>query len=222
MEAKNESYHKKTFHMSVLLKRGFKKHDLTEIVNDGTADKYLQLKSATTLEGKIAKFSPKMKSLAEKYKSFYKLPYVEFVNFLSSNGEKKIIKECILNKYGAGPFCRFAIKDKSIFHKTGLYCFCVDETIMYIGRCQKGPKGKNNIKKRVNDGYGKINPKNCYKDGQATNCHVNNLIYTAFFVEKKEIEFLFLPIDGDEIIAAKEEDFIAQYNPKWNILLKEE
>ncbi len=25
-------------------------------------------------------------------------------------------------------------------------------------------------------GYGRIHPKNCYRDGQATNCHLNALI----------------------------------------------
>jgi hypothetical protein len=59
----------------------------------------------------------------------------------------------------------------------GIYCFIKDKKIKYIGRCT------DNFKKRINQGYGKIHPKNCFIDGQATNCHLNSLINAAQNVE---------------------------------------
>jgi hypothetical protein len=46
----------------------------------------------------------------------------------------------------------------------------VGDELKYIGR------GKDSMKKRVNCGHGKIHPKNCYLDGQSTNCDLNALI----------------------------------------------
>ena len=53
----------------------------------------------------------------------------------------------------------------------------INNEIKYIGRCT------DNFKKRINQGYGKIHPKNCFIDGQATNCHLNSLINSSVNVE---------------------------------------
>ncbi|MFK4618979.1 hypothetical protein ABIF50_002256 [Bradyrhizobium diazoefficiens] len=52
----------------------------------------------------------------------------------------------------------------------GVYAYFVGDDLKYIGRC------KDSMKKRINHGYGKVHPKNCYLDGQSTNCHLNALI----------------------------------------------
>ena len=73
-----------------------------------------------------------------------------------------------LNKYGDNTFCHFKLN--SHLNDKGLYIWVVNGKVKYLGRCS------DNFKKRVNQGYGKINAKNCFVDGQATNCHLNSKI----------------------------------------------
>lgn len=54
------------------------------------------------------------------------------------------------------------------------------------------------MKKRINQGYGKIHPKNCYLDGQATNCHLNSRVTSS---EGKISLWLCKMDDADEIVA---------------------
>lgn len=75
-----------------------------------------------------------------------------------------------LNKYGAGPFCKFVIP--RTFRFSGVYLIMVAEDVKYVGECA-------NLSARFNAGYGTISPKNCFKGGQETNCRLNNLIYRA-------------------------------------------
>ena len=58
-----------------------------------------------------------------------------------------------LNKYGAGPFCKFRIPKNN--NLSGVYAITVDEYIVYIGECE-------GLSNRFNWGYGHISPKNCY------------------------------------------------------------
>ncbi|WP_062584619.1 hypothetical protein [Rhizobium sp. Leaf311] len=75
-----------------------------------------------------------------------------------------------LNKYGAGPFCKFRIP--ATFAHSGVYAIMAGDEIRYIGET-------NNLSRRYNMGYGTISPKNCYKGGQETNVRMNNLIYQS-------------------------------------------
>ena len=81
---------------------------------------------------------------------------------------------------------------------------------MYIGRCC------DNYNKRINMGYGNISPKNCYLDGQQTNCHINFLINLN--IEK--IRFFIYPLESIEEIKSLEKELIKKYLPEWNIALK--
>lgn len=78
-----------------------------------------------------------------------------------------------LNKYGAGPFCKFKIPSRHT--GAGVYVITIDGTPVYVGECE-------NLASRYNMGYGNISPRNCYQGGQETNCRINNLIYGS--VEK--------------------------------------
>ncbi|TPM99524.1 hypothetical protein [Mesorhizobium sp. B2-1-3A] len=75
-----------------------------------------------------------------------------------------------LNRYGAGPFCKFKIP--TTYTNPGVYALTVGDEIRYIGET-------NNLSRRYNMGYGNISPKNCYKGGQETNVRLNNLILQA-------------------------------------------
>ena len=118
-----------------------------------------------------------------------------------------------LNKYGDEPaYCTFSIVDPLYLARKGLYIYVLHGEVTYIGKTQ------DNFKKRINVGYGTIHPKNCYLDGQATNCHLNALIAQ----HKKEIEFYLCPLDSNSEISEFEEKLIQSLKPKWNIMLKKD
>jgi hypothetical protein len=113
-----------------------------------------------------------------------------------------------LNKYGDSTYCKFRIT--SSLADKGLYSYVVDGQIKYIGRC------RDSFGKRINQGYGHIHPKNCYLDGQATNCHLNALINKY----RDHMLFYVCVLSNDEEIMSLERNFIQAQQPEWNIQLK--
>lgn len=132
----------------------------------------------------------------------------EFLLYLKSNGDNFYLK--FLNKYGDQRYSWFYIKDEQYLNKKGIYIYAIKGDIKYIGRC------RDSFKKRINLGYGKIHPKNCYLDGQATNCHLNSLITE----HKEKIKFLVNVMKENDDIEQIEKHLIMHYNPPWNIGLK--
>lgn len=114
------------------------------------------------------------------------------------------------NKYGDLKYSVFRIEDKIIINKKGIYFYLADNEVKYIGRC------RDNFKKRINQGYGKIHPKNCFIDGQATNCHLNSLIAN----DKEKVSLWICPLEDDTFIEKREKELIKIYNPIWNTQLK--
>lgn len=90
-------------------------------------------------------------------------------------------KNLLLNSYGAGPFCKFAIPRQ--FNVSGVYALVVEGTTKYIGECI-------NLSSRYNSGYGNISPRNCFKGGQETNCRVNALVL-AESLHGRQVELWF-------------------------------
>jgi len=111
-----------------------------------------------------------------------------------------------LNKYGDVEYSTFKIKNIEFTSKRGIYLYMVDDEIKYIGRCL------DNFGNRINQGYGKIHPKNCFKDGQATNCRLNSLI-TKY---KDNISLWVYVLDDDCKIKDLEDKLILKHNPVWN------
>lgn len=114
-----------------------------------------------------------------------------------------------LNHWGDEEYCEFSIQG-DLADKKGLYCFTVDGEVKYIGRSHDP------FEERVNKGYGIIHPKNCYLDGQATNCHVNSLIAA----ETGEVEFWVCPLACDREIDDFERVLIDDRRPAWNSALR--
>lgn len=75
-----------------------------------------------------------------------------------------------LNRYGAGPFCKFKIPGN--LEVSGVYALVAGDGVKYIGECER-------LSRRYNMGYGNISPRNCFRGGQETNCRINNLILGA-------------------------------------------
>lgn len=124
----------------------------------------------------------------------------------------KQIYKAFLNPYGDLIYSQFSIQDIDVLNQKGLYAYTVDDEPVYIGRCL------NTFKKRINYGYGKIAPKNCYRDGQSTNCHLNSLITEER--KTKSVRFYVCSMKNLEEIKRFEVDLIQNYNPRWNKQLK--
>ena len=109
-----------------------------------------------------------------------------------------------VHQHGSGPFCRFALPEGSI-RGVGVYAFVVDGEIVYIGECE-------DLRGRINTGYGHISPRNCFVGGQSTNCRVNNLVYNACSAGKL-IDLFFHPTRERFGV---EDALIARLSPPWN------
>lgn len=131
-----------------------------------------------------------------------KMPLGLFLESLKAKGDEKY--KLFLNKYGDAEYCKFKINDKEIWKLKGIYFYVLNNEIVYTGRCC------DSFYKRINNGYGRISPKNCYKDGQQTNCHINSLVNKYH----KNISFWIYPMINVEEIKELEVKLIKYYNPK--------
>lgn len=152
---------------------------------------------------------PRYKKLAplalHEYEDSQDVPLGEFLIDLKRKGDPFYRR--FLNKNGDYRYSTFAISDESVLSKKGVYAYYVGDQLRYIGRC------KDSMKKRVNHGYGKIHPKNCFLDGQSTNCHLNAKI-TEF---RDNVSLWFCPLESDKKIELLETQLIRKYVPTWNI-----
>lgn len=106
-----------------------------------------------------------------------------------------------LNEYGDLVYSDFKLVGTGAEQK-GVYVFTVNDRPVYVGRC------RDSFKRRVNAGYGRISPKNCFLDGQRTNCRINAAITEAR--RSGEVKFWVCPIsDNREIMEAETNIFMA-------------
>lgn len=108
-----------------------------------------------------------------------------------------------LHKYGAGPFCHFAIPNIRV---EGVYLITSNEAIKYVGECE-------NFSNRFNMGYGNISPRNCFIGGQPTNCRINHNIYEMAKDDCKIVLFFHETDNRFEV----ERELIGKLNPEWKI-----
>tara|TARA_B100000315_G_scaffold247423_1_gene276082 strand:+ start:1402 stop:2004 length:603 start_codon:yes stop_codon:yes gene_type:complete len=167
-------------------------------------DVFSKLKKQITL-GEMSK-KPKYEHLKDVVNDLNRdTPFGQYLYDLKKRGDKSYLES--LNSYGDKSFCRFKIQDESIFNKKGLYMYRRKNEIEYIGRCLDSFKDRFGA-----NGYGRIAPYNCLKDGQSTNCHLNHLI-TKYY---KDIELYVHPMKSSNDIKSLEKELIAKEKPKWN------
>lgn len=159
----------------------------------------------TILHPRYQKLQP---SVFADYSAYLNTPLGQFL--LNLKAHHNPFYRAFLNPYGDATFCTFQIDDAIIRNKKGLYAYVIDDTIRYLGRC------RDSFGKRINQGYGHIHPKNCYRDGQATNCHLNALIARY----QTHVTFHVFPMTDNEEISRLEKALIQTYAPDWNIALK--
>lgn len=118
-----------------------------------------------------------------------------------------------LNAYGRGAFCKFRLPthhpELGALDLAGVYAL-VDGAgaVLYAGKCE-------NLERRFNMGYGSIAPRNCYQDGQSTNCRINHLILAAWQAGGG-VRLFFHPTPGGPAAAALETELIQTLTPPWN------
>jgi hypothetical protein len=158
---------------------------------------------AETLSSK--RYASLSKEVFRQYPNFLNEKLGEFLYRLKINGDKFYLR--FLNEHGDNVFCNFSIAPTSLSKSKGIYCFTVEKTIKYFGRSHDP------FEKRLNHGYGHISPKNCYRDGQSTNCHLNSLVAKCF----TEVDFYVYPLDDDFKIDRLEKILIGLHKPEWNV-----
>ena len=113
---------------------------------------------------------PRYLSLASRvqarYPSAVETRLGDFLRGLKRSGDS-FYRE-FLNPYGDGEYCEFKLADPRVKKQKGLYCFTMDGMLKYIG------KSSDSFARRINQGYGAVHPKNCYRDGQATRKSLKN------------------------------------------------
>ena len=110
-----------------------------------------------------------------------------------------------LNKYGNGPFCRFSIKDPAYDRVCGVYALLDDDGLLYIGQTV-------NLRQRFNNGYGDIQPVNCYAGGQSTNCKINSMVLQKYQSGNHVYLFFHETMKYDMV----EHELIDTLNPPYN------
>lgn len=143
--------------------------------------------------------------IRHKYKDFLSVPLGEFLLGLKDNNDSFYIR--FLNLYGDLEYSTFSISCYNFLDKKGVYIYTIGPDINYVGRC------KDSMRKRINQGYGKIHPKNCFRDGQSTNCRLNALITNS----SKQVSLWLHEMEDETSITELETNLILSYKPQWNI-----
>jgi len=161
----------------------------------------------TIRELKYKKFKEKIRDC---YSDYLELSIGTLLFKMKQNHDNYYLE--FLNANGDNKYCRFKLSEsnKNIVSEKGLYIYRLFDEIVYIGRC------RDSFKKRFNNGYGNISPKNCYIDGQSTNCHINSRINQVY----ENLEVYVLSLNDNRQIEEMERKFIKEFNPRWNIALK--
>lgn len=114
-------------------------------------------------------------------------------------------KQLPLHRHGHGPFCRLV--PPKLPTTSGVYAVTVGRCLVYVGIARK------NLRQRWGpQNYASIQPRNCYKGGQPTNCKVNHRILLAV-KEGYKVELWIHETRGPRDL---EERLIGELDPPWN------
>lgn len=185
-------------------------HQVQLILEPGRKANLFALKNNKTLGETIR--APKYNSLAvmvgAKYPDSIHKPLGAFLLERKLVGDQ--IYKMFLNRYGDETYSRFYLQDADWLDRKGLYFYMLGEVIVYVGKSQ------DSFGKRINQGHGNISPKNCYLDGQATNCHVNSFVT----IHQAELNLFLSEVKDMSLLDGLEKRLIQNYQPAWNIMLK--
>jgi len=154
---------------------------------------------------------PRYKSLSDpvirQHTDAMDVPLGAFLADLKSRGNE--LYRRFLNPHGDRTYCQFRMADGPAERQKGLYVYALGDEVVYVGR------SFDPFSKRIDQGYGKIHPKNCFIDGQSTNCHLNSLIEA----QDEEVALFVCPLTNDPEIESIERSLIQGRRPPWNTAL---
>ena len=173
----------------------------------GTSENVFAEKNNKTVAQTIAhrKYIKLATETKQRYSNNLNSPLGDFLMSLKRSGDQ--FYSFFLNPHGDLTYSKFSIQNCDVIAAKGLYIYTVEGQLQYIGRC------KNSFGKRINQGYGKIHPKNCYRDGQSPNCRINAQVTR----NRESVKLLVCQLDVDDEIVASEAGLISKYRPPWNI-----
>jgi len=152
---------------------------------------------------------PRYKILSDRvmtgYFDYLSRPIGKFLIELKVRGDR--FYRMFLNNFGDLVYSKFWLGNNDWLSQRGLYLYATDGDVQYIGRCL------DSFQKRINQGYGTIQPKECFRDGNSTNCRLNYLITSG----RHRIAFFACHLDDEEEIKELEAALIEKYQPVWNI-----
>ncbi len=172
------------------------------VYSDAFVGKNNKTLNETLLHAKYAKLA---QLTLDRYSESFSTPLGTFLGQLKANNDS--FYKRFLNRYGDSEYSVFRVGDPHVESKRGIYAYCIEGDLRYIGRC------RDSMKKRINLGYGRIHPKNCYLDGQATNCRLNALITQA----RQAARLWFCELHSLSEIESGELGLIRAYDPPWNL-----
>lgn len=115
-----------------------------------------------------------------------------------------------LNNYGDLTYSRFQIEgDLVLLKQHGIYTIIVDDELMFCGVCAKS------FKERFNQHIGSIYAKGCFRDGTATNCHINAHITQK--LKTNNIIFAVYPMTDTKEMNRIKNAIIKRFEPEWNL-----
>lgn len=136
------------------------------------------------------------------------LPLGRFLHNLKQAGNPLYLR--FLNPHGDRSYIQFRPQLGPYKPLKGLYRYTVAGRVVYVGL------SLDSFGRRIGSGYGSISPKNCYLDGQSTNCHLNALLAQHW----DEVQLSILPMTDAQEIVALERALIRGLRPEWNVQLK--
>jgi hypothetical protein len=142
-----------------------------------------------------------IQALAEEWRE---RPVGLFLKHLKETGRQEYKQ--FLNPHGDKTYTQFVLSAPSSGKLKGVYAYFVDDSLKYVGRC------KDTMRRRVDNGYGKIDPYNCMKSGQSTNCRINSLIAQ----QQDSVSLWLCPMTNNSIIERAESVLIGTLQPEWN------
>lgn len=146
------------------------------------------------------------KAQKDKYYDYHQMELGKFLLNLKEMGNEDY--NLYLNKYGDRKFCNYKIDN--FLNDKGIYCYIVENKIVYIGRSKK------TFNERFNE-YGKITPYNCLIDGQSTNCNINSRVN---IIDSFNVGFYLMNNSSIDEIESFEKEIICQLKTThdlWNI-----
>lgn len=149
----------------------------------------------------------KLSASCARYSPDFDKPLGVFLLELKERGDE--FYKRFLNPNGDAEFTAFRLADAAVARKRGLYLYLVNDEIVYIGRCL------DSFGQRINQGYGKIHPKNCFIDGQSTNCRLNALVSQS----QGEVFLFVCDLESADEISKLEIELIRVHLPRWNMQL---